>query len=129
MTAAIIFLCHPVEPAWDPLRTTKQQRILFGSFTLAYEVSNIVVDLAILPLPVHMSMIGVLYLSTGQKWYLSLVFPLGGLYVYPARLHMGLWTNRSSVYVTGTLRVLYSYNPREPFAGKVFQLQIYPSYI
>ena len=88
MTAAIIFQCHPVEAAWDPLRTTKRQCILFGNFTLAYEVSNIVVDLAILLLPLYM--IRLLHLSARQKWAISLVFLLGVLYVYPTQLYIGL---------------------------------------
>ena len=117
MTAATIFQCHPVKAAWDPLRTTKKECILFGSFTLAYEVSNVVIDLAILLLP--LCMIRLLHLSTKKKWALSLVFLLGGLYVCPVRLTWNSWTNRSSVCITGILRIVYSYDPKEPIAGRL----------
>lgn len=77
MTFVVIFQCHPVKAAWDPLRTSKNQCLLFGSFVLGYEASNIAIDLAILCLPIYM--IRRLQLPARRKWTLSFIFLLGGL--------------------------------------------------
>lgn len=80
MTAVVVFKCHPVEAAWDPLRTSKNQCLLFGTFVLGYELSNVMIDLIILCLPIYM--IRQLHLPARQRWILSLIFLLGGLQVY-----------------------------------------------
>lgn len=75
MTVSTVYQCHPVDGAWDPLRTSKKQRLLFGSFVVVSEVSNIVIDLAIICLPIYM--IRHLQLPAREQWSLGLVYVLG----------------------------------------------------
>ena len=77
MSVVIVVQCIPLEEAWDPLRTTGTKCVLLGIFILAQELTNVLLDLTILILPI--SVIQNLQLPARQKWMLSLIFLLGGL--------------------------------------------------
>lgn len=77
MTVVIVFQCHPVEAAWDPLRRSEHQCLLFTEFVLGYELSNVILDIAILCLPIYA--VRRLHLPARQKLMIILIFLLGGL--------------------------------------------------
>ena len=77
MTAGFIVQCLPLREAWNPLRLTENKCVLLGIFVLVEELTNVMLDITILVLPI--SMIRNLQLPVRQKWTLSLIFLLGGL--------------------------------------------------
>ena len=77
VTAIVIFQCHPVEAAWDPLRTIKTNCVPFGNFIVASELTNALLDIAIICLPIRM--IAQLQMPTRQKWTIGGIFLLGSL--------------------------------------------------
>lgn len=77
MTATSVVQCIPLRDAWNPLRLTEGKCILFGLFTLFEELTNVVLDVIILLLPIFM--IRKLHLPARQRWILSIIFLLGGL--------------------------------------------------
>ena len=79
MTVAFVLQCVPLKKSWDPLRTTGTQCVLFGLLVLFQEMTNVVLDIVILVLPI--SVTRNLQLPARQRWILSLIFLLGGLYV------------------------------------------------
>ena len=118
MTVCVIFQCTPVEEAWNPLRTMEDKCTLFGSFLFGYEFTNMMLDVAIICLPI--AVIRTLQLPPRQKWTLSIIFVLGGLYVHVSHDRFGgLKTDKRSVCVTAILRIYYSYSPKEPKQGKI----------
>lgn len=95
MTATSVVQCIPLRDAWNPLRLTEGKCILFGLFTLFEELTNVVLDIIILLLPIFM--IRKLHLPARQRWILSILFLLGGF-----------------VCITGILKMAYIYSPSEP---------------
>ena len=79
MTVVIVVQCVPLKEAWDPLRTSRTKCVLFGVFVLLQEITNVLLDIVILILPI--SVTRNLQLPARQRWILSLIFLLGGLYV------------------------------------------------
>ena len=77
MSAASVVQCVPLNDAWNPLRLIEDKCILFGLFTLFEELTNVVLSIIVLLLP--MFMIRKLHLPARQKWILSIIFSLGGL--------------------------------------------------
>lgn len=73
------FQCTPVEAAWNVVLVVQGQArcIRYGKFILGYEVTNMLLDIGILSLPIY----GIrrLQLPTQQKLALGAVFVLGGL--------------------------------------------------
>ena len=77
MTAGFIVQCLPLREAWNPLRLKENKCVLLGIFVLVEELTNVMLDITILVLPI--SMIRNLQLPVRQRWTLSLIFLLGGL--------------------------------------------------
>ena len=77
MTAGFIAQCAPLREAWNPLRLTEKKCVFLGIFVLIEELTNVMLDIAILVLPI--SVIQHIQLPVRQKWTLSLIFLLGGL--------------------------------------------------
>ena len=77
MTAVSVVQCVPIIDAWNPLRLKEGKCVLFGLFTLFEELTNVVLDIVILLLPIFM--IRKLQLPIRQRWILSVIFLLGGL--------------------------------------------------
>ena len=77
MTTVFVVQCVPLREAWNPLRTTENKCILFGIFVLMEELTNVMLDITILLLPI--SVIRHLQLPVRQRWTLSLIFLFGGL--------------------------------------------------
>ena len=77
MTAVSVVQCLPIWDAWNPLRLTEGKCVLFGLYTLFEELTNVVLDIVILLLPIFM--IRKLQLPARQRWTLSVIFLLGGL--------------------------------------------------
>lgn len=77
MTAVSAVQCVPLRDAWNPLRLTQSRCILFGLFTLFEELTNVVLNIVVLLLPIFV--IRKLQLPARQRWILSLLFLLGGL--------------------------------------------------
>ena len=79
MTVVVVVQCIPLKEAWDPLRNTRTKCMLIGICILLEEIANTLLDISILILPI--SVIRSLQLPARQRWILSLIFLLGGLYV------------------------------------------------
>lgn len=77
MTFVSIVQCVPLTDAWNPLRLTEGHCVLFGLYTLFEEVTNVVLNIIVLVLPIFV--IRKLQLPARQRWMLSLLFLLGGL--------------------------------------------------
>ena len=77
MTAVSVVQCVPLEDAWNPLHPTEGRCILFGLFTLFEELTNVVLNIIVLLLPIFV--IRKLQLPIRQRWILSLIFLLGSL--------------------------------------------------
>lgn len=77
MSIVFVVQCVPLKEAWDPLRTTGTKCVLFGLFVLMLELTNVLLDITILILPI--SVIRDLQLPARDRWILSLIFLLGGL--------------------------------------------------
>lgn len=77
MSAVSAVQCVPLRDAWNPLRLTQSKCVLFGLFTLFEELSNVVLNIIVLLLPIFV--IRKLQLPARQRWILSLLFLLGGL--------------------------------------------------
>ena len=77
MSAVSIAQCIPLRDAWNPLRLTEGKCVLFGLFTLFEELSDVVLNIIVLLLPIFV--IRKLQLPMRQKWILSLIFLLGSL--------------------------------------------------
>ncbi|VUC24071.1 unnamed protein product [Clonostachys rosea] len=89
-----IFQCKPVSALWEALGST-EYCLASGTMWLGLEVTNLLVDVIILALPV--SEIGRLQLSTGKKWFVACIFLLGGL-----------------VCVASIARITFLYHPSSP---------------
>ena len=77
MSAVSVVQCVPLKEAWNPYRLLEGKCILFGLFTLFEELTNVVLNIIVLLMPIFV--IRKLQLPTRQKWILSLIFLLGGL--------------------------------------------------
>ena len=77
MTVVSVVQCIPLWDAWNPLRLTEGKCVFFGLYTLFEELTNVVLDIVILLLPIFM--IRKLHLPARQRWILSVIFLLGGL--------------------------------------------------
>ena len=77
MTFVSVVQCVPLTDAWNPLRLTEGHCVLFGLYTLFEEVTNVVLNIIVLVLPIFV--IRKLQLPARQRWMLSLLFLLGGL--------------------------------------------------
>lgn len=55
-TFLVIFQCTPIYAAWDLVAAATAKCIPFGKLVLGYEITNIILDLAILALPARMVM-------------------------------------------------------------------------
>lgn len=77
MSIVFVVQCVPLKEAWDPLRTAGTKCVLFGLFGLMLELTNVLLDITILILPI--SVIRDLQLPARDRWILSLIFLLGGL--------------------------------------------------
>ena len=77
MTVVSVVQCIPLWDAWNPLRLSQGKCVLFGLYTLFEELTNVVLDIVILVLPIFM--IQKLHLPARQRWILCILFLLGGL--------------------------------------------------
>ncbi|PSN61565.1 hypothetical protein BS50DRAFT_625400 [Corynespora cassiicola Philippines] len=93
-----IFQCIPVHKAWD--REIPGRCINMDGFVLGYELTNALLDIALIVLPIRV--IYTLKLSRRQKILVSLIFMLGGF-----------------VTVTSIVRIVYGYNPKNPLENFV----------
>ena len=78
-TIVFVLQCVPLEEAWNPLRASGTKCVLFGLLVLCQELTNVLLNIVILILPI--SVTRNLQLPARQRWILSLIFLLGGLYV------------------------------------------------
>ena len=72
-----IFICVPVEKVWNP--TIPGRCNNFDIEFLVVEIIEVLVDVVLLLLPIHM--VSTLQLSNRNKVILSMIFLLGGMYV------------------------------------------------
>lgn len=72
-----LFLCSPMSAAWDPVLVFSNHCRDFQSFLVGITVSNLILDVIILCMP--LPMIWSLNLSTGKKLEVSGLFLLGSL--------------------------------------------------
>ena len=70
----------PVHAAWDSRLALTAQCFPYGTFALGAELSNLILDVTILAIPVFV--VSTLHLGTQQKVLVASMFLLGGLYVY-----------------------------------------------
>lgn len=73
----IAFQCKPIKAAYDLRLAPTAQCFPYGSFVLGLELSNVILDVAILALPVFV--VSTLHLGTRRKMLLASIFLLGGL--------------------------------------------------
>ncbi len=73
----LIFQCHPVQGAFDVIVFLSDSCIPVGRIIVAYESTNMVLDVAILSLPIH-TVLG-MRLSVQKKLLVACIFSLGGL--------------------------------------------------
>lgn len=74
-----IFQCRPVRAAWqlDLLMDEQATCLTYGHFIIGYEISNMLLDIAILMLPIRV--LRTLQLSMTKKIVVGAIFILGGL--------------------------------------------------
>lgn len=72
-----IFLCYPIESSWNP--TIDGTCIDYGQVTLVIGILNVIVDFALLAIPIPI--VWGLYMPTRRKFLLSLTFSVGCWYV------------------------------------------------
>ena len=74
-----IFQCSPPWAAWDLalFASGQAQCIAYGKFIIGYEITNILLDVAILALPIRA--VWTLQMSKARKTILGGIFALGGL--------------------------------------------------
>ena len=77
MTIASIIQCIPLQMSWNPLRLKEGNCIAFGLYTLFEELFDVVLNIAILLLP--LLMIRKLQIPVREQWVLSFIFLLGSL--------------------------------------------------
>lgn len=68
-----LFSCFPVEKSWDD--SISGHCIDYGQVTLVIGILNVILDFAILSLP--MPLLWKLHMSTRRKAYLSSIFTIG----------------------------------------------------
>ncbi|KAH8701989.1 hypothetical protein BGW36DRAFT_424284 [Talaromyces proteolyticus] len=76
-----IFQCHPVKAAWqlDLLMKGEATCLVYGHYIIGYEVSNMLLDIAILALPIRV--LHTLHLSRPRKIIIGGLFTLGGFII------------------------------------------------
>ena len=74
-----VFQCNPVRGAWDLtlVFTGQAQCLAYGTYIVGYEITNTILDIAILVLPIRT--IWTLQLSGPKKFVIGGIFALGGL--------------------------------------------------
>lgn len=75
-TMAFVFQCKPVEAFWSRL-AVPDQCVSFTKVLLGYEMTNLILDILILCLPV--AMVKGLHLARARKISVAAIFLLGGL--------------------------------------------------
>lgn len=73
-----LFQCVPIKAAWDP--TVSARCIEYKAQLVAIAIINVTTDVVVLVLP--MRLVWGLQISPSQKWRLSAIFSLGGLWVF-----------------------------------------------
>ncbi|KAK4143710.1 uncharacterized protein C8A04DRAFT_28491 [Dichotomopilus funicola] len=93
----VIFQCIPVSAAWDLLAANSpgSRCIAFGNLILGYEITNMLLDVAILILPLRA--VFRLKLNLSKKITVASIFVLGAF-----------------VCITCIIRIVYMYNPASP---------------
>ena len=76
-TLALFFQCRPVAAAWDVTLLTDAHCTPLGKIIAGYEVSNVVIDLLIIALPINE--VRKLNTSLPRKIGICFLFVLGGL--------------------------------------------------
>lgn len=76
-TFVLAFQCDPVAAAWDVALAPTAHCQALGPIVIGPEITNILIDVVILALPIHM--IRGLQMHPRQKILVSLVFLFGGL--------------------------------------------------
>ncbi|KAK4161308.1 hypothetical protein QBC43DRAFT_323820 [Cladorrhinum sp. PSN259] len=104
----VIFQCIPVHAAWDLVAATTAKCIPFGNILLPYEVTNMVLDVVILALPVRI--IWGLRMSTTRKILVACIFGLGGF-----------------VSITCIIRVHYMYKPNDTIHVDIYNGMLWAS--
>ncbi|QKX53297.1 uncharacterized protein TRUGW13939_00375 [Talaromyces rugulosus] len=76
-----IFQCTPVKAAWqlDLLTKGEAKCLVYGHYIIGYEVSNMLLDITILALPIHV--LHTLHLSRPRKIIVGGLFALGGFII------------------------------------------------
>lgn len=75
-----ILLCQPISAAWKPDALFTKKCGDIQAYFRAVTISNMLLDVIILCLPIHMVL--KLHLPTRKRIVISGIFMLGGLYVY-----------------------------------------------
>lgn len=73
----VVFQCVPVRAAWDMLAAARARCIPFGNLIVGYELTNMLLDVAILALPIRA--LFRLRMSLSRKITVAFIFCLGGL--------------------------------------------------
>lgn len=73
----IIFQCRPVRAVYDPSIAATAECIPFARFVFTSELTNALIDVSILALPI--CMVRKLQMQTRQKLQVMFVFAIGGL--------------------------------------------------
>lgn len=81
-----IFLCRPISASWHPDLIFTDRCNDVQAFWIAITSLNVLIDVAILCLPIHM--VSKLQLPTRKKIVVSGIFMLGGLYVHYSMTHL-----------------------------------------
>lgn len=91
----IIFQCRPVRAVYDVTLAAEAHCIAFAPFVFTYELINALLDISILAMPIFV--VRKLQLQTRRKVQVVSIFLMGGF-----------------VLITCVLRMVYSFNPKEP---------------
>ena len=75
-TFVFVFQCHPVHALWDQMAST-QYCMASGKITLAFELTNLFVDVGMLAMPPFM--VSHLKLRKAQKWSVCGILLMGGM--------------------------------------------------
>ncbi|KAK4242264.1 hypothetical protein C8A03DRAFT_29525 [Achaetomium macrosporum] len=104
----VIFQCTPIYAAWDMVAAQSARCIAFGNLIVGYETTNMVLDVAILVLPIRA--VFRLKMNTSKKITVAGIFCLGAF-----------------VSITCIIRIIYMYNPKDPARVDLYQGMLWSS--
>ncbi|KAF4636593.1 hypothetical protein G7Y89_g1487 [Cudoniella acicularis] len=102
----LIFQCIPIKAAWDPVAKMAGKCINIGNIILGYEISNILLDISILALPI--AQIRKVHISTGYKFAVASIFSLGGFIIIACILRVNFLYEKNTLQVDNFRGMLWS---------------------